>query len=246
MKQLSHWAKAHVFQARLLIVLGRIVLAVWGYTAGIWCALQGYSFQEGAFLLSGLLFLLAYMAYPRRSGTGWLARRGFVWRKSCDAALVLSSLACWLALGNGLPSRLQEPAPLPISQTNVLTTLPIATASMLAPSSPPAKMSFFKKRQVWRPLKKSLRQYVQTIRAVRQGEKGWMIALLIVANLLLVVVAGYLILLLSCTLSCNGQEGAAVVVLIGGLSLLVWLSVTIWLAGLRWIKRKNQTEPRTI
>lgn len=246
MKQLSHWAKAHVFQARLLITLGRIALGIWGYSAGIWFALQGYSFQEGAFLLSGLLFLLAYLAYPRRSDNGWLGRRGFVWRKSCDAALVLSSLACWLALGNGLPSRLQEPPLASLSQTSARTQLPVAMASILAKPAPPAKMSFFKKRQVWRPLRKSLRQYVQTIRAVQQEEKGWMIALLLVVNLLLVVSAGYLILALSCSLSCNGQEGAAVAVLIGGFVLLVGISIFMWRAGLRWIRRKKQTEPSTI
>lgn len=246
MKQLSHWAKAHVFQARLLIVLGRIVLAVWGYTAGIWCALQGYSFQEGAFLLSGLLFLLAYLAYPRRSGTGWLGRRGFVWRKSCDAALVLSSLACWLALGNGLPGRLQEPPLAPLSQTSARTQLPVAMASMLVTPAPSAKMPFFKKNQVWRPLKKSLRQYVQTIRAVRQGGKDWMLALLFVVNMLLLFGGIYVVTLLSCTLYCNGQEGAGVLVFFGGFALVVGLSVFIWRAGMRWIKRKYRTAPRTI
>ena len=77
-------------------------------------------------------------------------------------------------------------------------------------------------------IEKRLNQYA--------GNSGGDVALIILLGLLLTFVLIYLTLAVACSLSCSGNDVAAVLALILGLGLIVMM----WILFAKWIRRRRK------
>ncbi len=240
MKQLAIWAKTHPWNARFFIVVAHIVLTFMAFTLGIFAALSGFASSQPIFFLAMSLFFGAVLMYPgahRRK----FKNRSFIRRKSCDAALLLASFILYFWVGLKTPEDHWEDdwsnlplttlgKNLPTAPIFATSTLPRSEAAMAAEPTQ-KKVSFFKKLWMWKTLKHAVKQYVETVRQARETRSAdWEIGLLILAYVTLVVLIGCLTTVLACRIACNGSPMGALLVLMGGILFVVFLSILVWRA----------------
>ncbi len=249
---LSFWAKNHPVPSWIIIALGRIILGAIALGWGFVLAAEGHYFAKSIFVASAVFYLIGFVAYPRRQ-TGKHGLATFTRRKCCDALLVASSFLAWGGVGNFLPA--WNLAPLPTEPVQV-AVLPSAMAvpfeawrpekQLAEPDNLKAKKgTFFQKIKTWKQAKikeakAKIRQHIAVIRSAAKGLEAGTVALLLLASLVIVLGLGYIIAAISCELYCNGQEGAANLVLVLGLSAIVGIIAWMWTAAVRKERRKKR------
>jgi len=232
MKKLSLWAKHNPRSARLFIIAGRIMLAAAGLFAGLLLA----SFSQFPVMplacLAATLYGLAFIFYPRQKLQAISSEQAsYTRRKTCDALLVYSSFLACLTFGNWLAQ--------PLRTSTAAHSIPVAAASLERQS---VWLMSRNRHESFRKVRKELRHVVREIRAVRKNIDPATMAGLTIFSVLLVIGAGILIAAFSCQLACNGQESAAIlVILLGavGVGLILFL---LWHTALRNARRKAATE----
>lgn len=207
--QLSHWAAAHPRQARTLLAIAHTVVIFGAFKIGKWLYFLEFGYLYWPVPVFSALFFLLYMTYPK-SGAATYWRR-----KSYDLLLpVLSSVVIVFGYNNFLSGDTTGLAGAPQAQF-VNRDQP----AVLTPSAEGGEAF---------ALKKQVRQARQQIRqAAKRAKQHWKqrqaetsVGLKIFFTFLAAAamfIAFLVIALMSCSLSCSGQEGAAAVVLILGI-----------------------------
>ena len=250
---LSVWAKTNPVAARWAILFNRIAMGLAAFYIGIYLTgIQELSLS-GAIYFSAFTYLLGYLYYPRRMANRKRPNHYFR-QKCCDGFLVLSSCLFWLAVGHALVK--WEPAPAmavqaplevlrsAITKSNVKADLGVGQTKVFR-NAKQKRNGFFKKlkNRTGRFLKKFRAKTIAKLRAVklalRQLDAGSII-LLIVATLAIGFVMAYATVSFSCTLSCNGQEGAAAFVGVSGLVITIFLIAWMWSAAHKSARRNKQ------
>jgi len=232
-KQLSYWARANRWKARICIGVCYVLL-----NASAWTLSSMYSMGEATqlliFLLSLAFFIAGVFRYPRKVDRALWGSR-FYWRqKSSDGLLILATfgLAFCFFTGSGpqinsSPARAAtETRPGDSLKTN--SRLSAFVASLKDSEGNPVK---------WKEGKKLIRAQVKKIRedeGLSAGEK----TVLTILCIILALVALFGVFALSCNLSCGGSEGAALLVGIGGTTLVVFLTII----AIRGIHRKGKRQ----
>lgn len=229
MKKISRWASQHKWPARMLLVITIQLLNIAGIITGVLLKGNGMLLPGIFFLLAVVLYLLGVLFYPKRSARGLYKGNAFYIRqKTCDGLLALSAFAMFVYIGNE-----KEPFRAFYSQYNASAasvTLPViqkdssfnAFRVMLgfARSMKDDQGQMLK----WKERKKLLKQQLAVIKQSTELSAGAKTAL----TILCILVALGLIFLaigLACNLSCNGHDGAAALVLVGGPALVIILLV---------------------
>lgn len=225
MKQLSIWAKNQPRRARWLIALGRTLAGTGAVSLGIGLGLKGFDWAETAFQVSAWAFVLGVAAYPSD-----LSNRRFALRKGCDTLLVVSSLTFWLGWGNWRET--QPPVPTPATT--------ISTPSVVLSDAERASLQVVRERLgAWSWKAKKWDRKALTSSGFWDAD-DWLVLLGAICLTILIAALALLVISLSCNLSCNGQEGAAAVVLILGALLVFTLLFLTWRwAALRWRANKR-------
>ncbi len=234
MKKLAIWAKAHLVAARWAVAGGRVALGFIGFSAGVFATARGLVGGTDLFAVSALLFLFALLAYPHPNGPS----RSFRWRKCCDAGLVASSCVFWLAVGNLVP-QFAASGNLVGTSTALLKGEQLVSRASVEPIATKSPTGFFKKTRSWKTLRSLAGEFVETVREADRTLHWGLFALLVIATLAIVIAIGYVTAAVSCSLSCNGQEGAAVLVAFLGTTLAILLPILIWRGVIRRAKRKK-------
>lgn len=245
MRKLSAWGRAHKRAARIIIILSFIVLNITGLLTGSLLSGSGVHFPAWLQTLPVILFLLAVAAYPFRHLKNRLvsARKYYTWQKSCDFVLALSAFGLMLGLGNSPDTQVRwlnksfaaRPAISYRDSLHPYQSLKVFNASMRDANGNLLK---------WKERKKMLKTQVKAIKKADELSEGAKITLIILSVL---VALGLLLLVasLACELSCNGSDGAAILVGLGGAGLVVLL----FLVALRAIegrkRKKKQADPET-
>lgn len=241
LKQLSSWAKNHKWTARLLIVAAFILLDILGVLTGMLLNDLTITFHPLTFYFFLILFFVAIGLYPDKSMKGTvLSKHSFYIRqKSCDLILAGTTYLMLVCISNGNSILGKNYFATNASVKN--STLPITDSTKKRYKSIAAFSASMKdekgKLLKWKDRKKLLKEQLSEIKKANDISKGGKLALLILCSL----IAGTLLLLIvgwSCTLSCSGSDGAALLVGIGGTAAVVFLMILA--SRLIYGKRKKE------
>ncbi len=239
MLKLSRWARLNPWKARVIVVLSHVLLVCMSILTG--SRLQEAGIQVPAYLVYVALgaYILAVMFYPVFKGDSHLF---YLQRKPMDFLLVLS--ACVMIAG-----MVNQPG---LTQID-LSSSHAATIKIKPGKHDPrateilASLEHRDKHSLTRSEKKILRkEFKFQMKEYIGGKLSGNSQRADDAGLIILAVIGalglfYLVLSLSCSLSCNGNDGAAAAVaLIGGAAIALGLIFII-----RGIRRKNIREKTT-
>jgi uncharacterized membrane protein HdeD (DUF308 family) len=239
MLKLSYWAKDHRYAARILVVIIHCLLIWMGWNAAeifygsqihvspVWLPLF-------AFIFLGIAFI-----YPARKEKRYIS--SFKKRKLLDflsglcGFILVFLLMAQLNQGTGFGNAAMGIEPVKPSAYKNPAAEKLITAYKLG-----EKTSFTRreKRVLKNEFKYQLGQYAKsTLRGNKTNtdETGVIILTIIAAVGLLYVLAA-----ISCSLSCNGSDGAAVVVLLVGIAAIVWGIIAV-IKGIHRREKSRET-----
>ncbi|HVU56953.1 MAG TPA: hypothetical protein VHD83_17950 [Puia sp.] len=217
MKKLSYWARDHRAAARILIILLQLLLTLSAvYTGQVLRTLRMR--LDGSIAVTLFLILLtAALLYPRRGRHGGLS--GYRRQKACDFLVAMSCccLLCFIVNRNYTTA---------LVSSGVYGSLPVDhDAQQTRPAA-----SNEEDRSVNPP-----RRHRHTTEKIA----------LILCVIALAAVCFYGVASLSCSLSCSGSTGLAVVVLAGGLAGIFILGFLAIRSILRWGRRNKLSVRRS-
>lgn len=250
MKHLSYWAKHHPLQARALIVAAHTLAATAAFKTGIWL----YARHDVAWLIWLFPLLLAltvwvksaYPAKPKLPESSVAAADHRYWRSR--RVLFGMTLCGWLLVllaGNRTAEWAEQPEasvgrPDAVGATTERSPAAYGQTSFLMIDGGQAMQA----KAAFKWLKTKKKAYFQKkIQRIRQrsahaGDEGLDVAVQVLLTLLTLGLASFLAFLVawvSCSLSCSGQEGLAIAVLLIGGGLIIWglvaALIAIWRAN---------------
>lgn len=253
MKKLSIWAKGHKWQSRIIIVSSFILLTGCGILAG--SLLDELNVRLPFALLAAfiLLFVIAGLSYPVRKRLAREKEKNgyYIKQKTCDLLLTASTFFMIVCIANHPAQSLQFSAPV---FNPVMGSIPVVPKDSVKRSYLPLaelKKSMKDKNGKllkWKERKKLLKTQVRAIHRsaeLSDGGKAALIVLSILVAVALVVGIGAL----SCSISCGGSEGLAIIVFILGITgvafLLVYVIKRITGKKKKDIKNPEPPPPRT-
>jgi biotin transporter BioY len=238
MKRISKWAQAHPVQSIYIIAFSHIIAGLNALFFGVLLFL--YNWSTPTIIVLGLAHLFAYLYvfYPKKAKVGEIFRRPYLRQKAHDFGLVIS---CCLVISMAFANFLLKDNPA-LNRTHEAEAIFMVHDPHIS-----SKRSFFGR------IKSTLKEKVNELKVnITHGIQRAAIkyelhkktdnnagkVLLTVLTLGLSLLLGTLIMALSCNLSCSGQEGAAIIVLVLGGGAVIWLAVYI----IREIWNKSKKE----
>lgn len=240
MKKISLWAKHHKKPARLLIVSSFILLTLLGILTGSLLNEIGVSFLPLFLVVVIGIYLAALAIYPSMMLKSKKINRAVLYarQKCCDFALGASTF-CMIVFFANQPGQLFNSVTPAWAANPVQPLLPkdstLKTYKTIAAFSASLKDDNGKSLK-WKERKKLLKVQVKAIRNSEMS-KGGKTALIILSVLVAIGLLA-LVAALACNLSCSGSEGAAVMVMLGGGALIIYLLVIT----IKSIKGKKQKD----
>ena len=230
---ISQWANRNPVKSRFLIASFHLLAVANAIILGLLFFLSDWPASSLLAFLLVNVFFVAYLRYPtnrRRLSKKkyWQQKRIDFTLALCYSLLIAVSLNNFLANEEGLPDGETDLTEVTIMHS-ALSAPPVATtnATLTKTERREARRSQFKAlKSQFKELKTELRAWKKEHKGQKKG-RGLANALLILLVLLGAAALAFGVAGLSCSLSCNGQEGMAVIVLLGGLTGIIWLSVVL-------------------
>ena len=241
MKKLSYWAAVNPWKSRIIIIIGHILILLLGWYTG--SALYKMNVLLPAILLFVFMagYVLSAFLYPSKKEKKVLGiRRFYNKRKFFDFSIAFVAWAMIVCIGNNKEI-----------QTGFFNYVNASSIGSLSPKNeqPTAAqileslkyrdkstLTNKEKRILKNEFKYQLKRYVTATikgdKAASDGAATIVLACIAAAGLL------YLVAALSCNLSCNGNDGAAIIVALLGTAGIVLGLVFI----IRGVQRKRQRE----
>jgi hypothetical protein len=221
MRRLSYWAKRNPWKSRIIIIISHLLLMLLGWYTGT--AFFAMDISLPAYLL--VFFILYYIAavfmYPSkeekklRNGR-WL----YIKQKACDFSLAAAAYGMMVCISNkpgGFFQNFQTVSGSSIIKSSPLKEKPTATEILESLKyRDKSTLTHEEKRILKKEFKVQLKNYVVAKLKGNKGEGDN--ALLIILAIIAALGIVYLVAALSCSLSCNGNEGAAILVVILGIA----------------------------
>jgi hypothetical protein len=238
-KQFSFWARDHKWSSRFIIVFSFIMMNILGIITGLLLSELNMTFSTWFILLSVLLFSIAWLKYPGKKED---RSRTYVFRKSCDAILIGATFLMFMYFGNRNVSPFDSSV---FSASAVTSSMPKDSTKNYKSLEEFKKLLHDEngKPLKWKERKKILKQQVKAIKKDNTISDGGKVGLIILCVLLALILA-YGVAALSCSLSCSGSEGAAVVVAVLGLAGVALLTFFVIRSITRKPKRETLKEPK--
>ena len=244
MRKLSFWAKRNPWKSRIIITISHLLLMLLGWYTGTAIFAMDISLPVYLLVFFILFYLAAVFVYPskeekKRNNRRWI----YIKQKACDLSLAVAAYGMMVCISNQpgaffknfqtvsgsliLPSSSWEGKP---TAAAILESLKYRDKSTLTREE---------KRILKKEFKVQLKNFVVAeLKGHKdEGGKTWLIILSIVAALGI----AYLVGALACSLSCNGNDGAAILVIVlGSAAIGVGLYFLI-----KAIKRGPKKEPES-
>jgi hypothetical protein len=244
MKKISHWAKDHVWPARIIIILSTLLLVALGIITGLLLYDIQFILPALVVVFSSLLYAAGFLFYPNRKNS--TVRVSYRRQKTCDLLLAGSVFLMLAYLGNHPRQILDYSSPFTPASANS-SSLPkdssLKTYKPLDVFSASMKDKDGKMLK-WKERKKMLKEQVRAIRHSKEPSDGAKVAL-IVLSVLVALGLLYLVAALSCSISCGGSGVLAAIVLVGGVGLVVFLLITVIRKILGKKKKEKNPKPET-
>lgn len=216
MRTISAWAFKNVWPARLAIIAGYLLLNIIGFFVGDALQLFNIAIPLWAFYTSAVIFGAVFLLYPDKKYKH-LFKNFYGYRKTCDLILCSTTFFFIVCLGNN-PQKLLGQG---------ITASFATTVTSIRPTEKTVSIQPLLKKLSKKTWKHVLAQKILKLRKeYKQSTQGQKIALIILS----VLVALALLLLvasLSCSISCSGADGAAILVAILGVSLITFLLIKV-------------------
>lgn len=228
MLALSKWAFRNPITARLLIALGHILVIANALFLGLLLFWFDWASSTLTIVVLVSIYGIAYLRYPAKLSR--LTKQKYRKQKTSDFLMVLSyALLIAFSLNNYLTME-DNPgvANHKVSETAVLFSALAAPAAPAAVVSPKAPLTKAERRQARRSQFKALKTQIKAWKKENKGrKKGGEVGKILLTCLVICFAIGlaFLLAILACSLSCNGQGSLAVLLVLGGLTGIVWLSV---------------------
>jgi hypothetical protein len=223
MKQISLWAKNHVWLSRISIIILFHFLVFLGMGLGV--VLFAEVEKLSRFWEAGLVGLISSLFWV------YLPKHNLTYRKRSTILALIYCLGFFICVfvGNRLPEHI---ASWELEEKSSFD-YQVVTAS-ISPAQVDSKATKREIRQEYRKaVKNTVMQIIQDWKKQGSGAK----VILIILSVLLALVLFLMIAALSCSLACAGNGTLAVLVLLGGTALIVWGAVVL----IRSIVRKYRT-----
>ena len=240
MKTISYWARTHKATARMLIALFYILLNILGWLTGSLLHDSGIFLSPTALSLTVTIYLAGAVFYPARRGKAKPGSTIYYFRqKTCDFLLISATFGLIVFTGNranGIATTTTVKAA--VTNYSVLPEDSVKRHKSVAEFAAAMKDNSGKLVQ-WKERKKILQQQLTEIKkapAMTSTERTFLTILFV----LLAIGLELGVMALSCSLSCSGSEGAAILVGVGGTALIIFLLVV----AIRSLK-KNKTAATT-
>lgn len=231
MKKISIWASVNKWPARIIIVVSYFVLNTIALFLGDALFIANAIIPALWIYVLGFIAIAAFIFYPSKKTKSDYANF-YRSQKTCDLLLISTGFLLIIAFGNHYQ--------IPNSQSPFSFTYAVAASSSMEKGvtelkviGPAPKKKGYLIRQWKQKLKENIRRIRQEYKDASPGQK----TALIIVTILVALILLYLVAALSCNISCSGNDAAAVIVLLLGTGLLVFLTV-------RMIKRINRGGPR--
>ena len=235
MYYVSKWAKSNTKKARLLMVLGHVVLHLMGILFGLYLFANG--FENNTLLIYGLaaMYCLLYALYPNKSDGYCFIKHTYAIQKGFDF-LLISLYPVILALG--LPNLMNQA----FSTASNKASETVLTASCERIFLNSVKISDFPKD--WFVLKKQVvKHHLKKLKWQKRERpfREWIgPAFLITIVILIALFLCFGLAALSCTIFCSGYPGWATILFFTGLTGIIFLSIILIRKIIRKM-RKSET-----
>lgn len=224
MKKLAYWSKKNPIKAMIIIGLSHVLLVIIGIAMGIRTYLDEFPIPDGFLLLMVILFFTAYLFYPIRGLKTGIWKYSFSRRVKHDFILVMAS-TCVLAAG--INNFAFQPLQNQVSQPQVsLMIVPENIGGSGLVKKELRKSILSKIKQMRTDIKQTLK-LMKTDVQKGNGQKAGLKILLILLTVLVAAALWYSVAALSCQISCSGNEGLATVVLLGGTTAILALTILV-------------------
>lgn len=223
MRQISFWAKDHVWSTRLLIVLVIYpLLNLCGWFLGAAFFWEGSELPYFLYFFSLGAFFLVFIQYAGSNNK----KLAYWRRKTFDLLLVVTTFWLIVFTGNHWSS---SSAQAPVNTSFASSPSPVSTI-LPTNKSKKQKVKFFKR------LVKKLESHYKAASAPRK-------TLYIVLTVLVACLLIFLLSALACNIACAGSEGAAYVILFIGLAAIIFGVVRIIQRINRGPRKKPEQNP---
>lgn len=213
MKKLSIWGQKHPWVARLSLVALHTYLFGLAAATGIWLYAKTITIPYGWITLSMGIFLLAFFFYPIRGSKYLLFKHSF-WRQKClDLALVCTSMVIVAGASNQWTRADQK----------LLTTT--YRAQNIVHKVHPKSLRKEKRRTKRAYRKQLVKEIRATIKQIKKKKTSTAQTALIILTIIAGLYALLMVTALSCSVSCSGNQGGAMLLLFSGLGLVVFLAI---------------------
>lgn len=224
MRKISLWAKHHPLPAIASIIVIKILLAVIAFYIGSALLAMNIHIPFIISILALIVLVAAALLYPSRHLTRVSKKQFYTRQKSSDLVIATCS---FVLIGTFVNNNFPVPGTTISSASSAIISKPPSAEEILASLQYRDKSSLTKKEK--RILKEEFKKQVRVFAKAKitgnkkEGEKALFILLTIIGAIGLL----YLVAALACTLSCNGADVAAIIVMLLGLVAVIWGTIAI-------------------
>ncbi len=238
MKQISYWAKKHVWQTRALIVVIYILLNILGIFTGKLLNDLNIIITQPYFIACIIFTIILWIWYPEKRDTKTNITRSILYyrRKLFDFSLGFITFLMIIYAGNTWQNLfIQSESALaskitPMPKDSAIYNNPLIKSFIT--SLKEMDITKLNQKEKLRLIKKQI-QTIKKDSDTSKSDKTLLIILSVIAALALL----YILAFLSCSIACAGSEALAIVVALGGTALIIYLLV-------RMIKRISNRPPK--
>ena len=244
MKRISIWAKLHVLPARILIIVGHIILTGIAIYWGVLSYNAGFHLNEGWLYFLILIYCSLYFVYPVKKKKAFL-KNTYAVRHGLHAIMALCSFSLVLSFTN---VKLQ-----PSLNGSAAAAISINIEPKKGYKNPEAE------RLINSYKKGDLKKFNRSERKILKNELGYQLqrfkeskktgnksdgsdAGLIILTILVALAALGGVAILSCSIGCNGNDGLATIVLIFGTAAVIFGVIMIIKGQSKKNTQSNETK----
>jgi hypothetical protein len=232
MRKVSIWARFHPQQARIYIVIIKIILWGMAIVTGKTIAETGIILSPLPVVICAIILILAASVYPQKSATGYSGKQNYTLRKSLDFTLAFTTFILISSLVANTNSAVSNPRLPLVSEASANKVNPPTADEILASLKYRDKSTLTQQEK--RILKKEFgKQLLVYAKAKVSGDKNGAKALLIILTIIGAIGLTYVLAGLACSISCSGADGLAILVAVVGLTGILWGTI----ATIKAIKR---------
>lgn len=232
MKNISRWAKANRPLVILLVILLNFLLLFDALLLGILTYCFDIRLPLWMVYIFGHLFFLLFCLYPiKNHKMGWF-KQNYYRQKTCDFFMAITAILCVSAGVNQFAYAPDRNMPLQEVQAQFI---------VYTPSPQQGKHVTKNKKSIVKKWKKQVKEQLKTWKKqAKETSVGTQVVLLFLTFIGMLLLAAGLAMLV-CSIACSGFGAFAAVILIVGVTGLIWAVMTVVKRILSMRERKPKT-----